>query len=542
MMKHFKMVFFITLVSILFLSKLRASEPSENLSLDKKELEKITKWQEAPREDENEENQEEKERELEIVAYVKDKKISYKEVKDFMEHTYLSDSDKIALFKKEAEMNYPRYLTIKRKLLENNFSIGLKKYLYYKILEEESLKKSETNEAPPVVNQKYYFEKIELAEKNILTQQSEYKKGIESARTQFGEYLIKQGYPHKYQESGLNVYSRWYQGMRMRVFRELQENEMSRFEVSKATSYLQGLIKIYESDANLYYQDILNRAKNSFKNKKMGQKEFTKSLEQNPEFQIVLSSYQETSLENLPLASFSDPAKFSFLSHLIQNTFSEDNSQELANNLKLAFSFARKYKNLEELNKLKEEAVELYQKNGDQLYLILSQVYSLSKIYRQEAILDKESFQKKILTPILSQNQKSTEKIINLNDVQEASLHFCYNQILSDCLAGEIKKYQIQREDSTALNESMAFVIWFYKEAIKTQLQTEKAQYLPVYKKYDLELQKKIMNYLLEKKYSAYVVKYRNKLKEQYNGLLRFKKALGQSMYYGPEAMNYLFE
>ncbi len=509
----------------------------------------------------------------EVVAYFKNKKVTFGEIGNFIENSKMTDADKIALFE-EARGSFPQYLSLKNKWIEKRYSKGIKQFLYYKIIQAEgmlpkkeekksfnpfspkelktgglslpsfSTKNSSGNEGSKrqgfLIGQEVYQKMLKETENNVLKELLDKNIGIQKAKSEFGNFLIAKNYPHKYREKSSDVYERWYRSMALRLYEELREREVSKFEIMVSAAHLQGLIQVYESDAKIFYKNLLQKVKGQFAEINLDETSYNQMMAKNPEYQIVISEIKQQSLENSALSSYKNEdiyrQKIKDFQSILEKTKSDKLFLETEFYIKLAFKYSKKYKNKDELLKQQEKAFKLYQQTSEIPYLTLTRVYAMAISFLENAIINENKLNSMAITP----SKKSFEKLAwqLTSKIGPVEKHPCFDLLLYNCL---VDKFEAENENPAA-QAVLQFSRWYLTEAVSSSLGQDQTVLVPTFTNYDSKLQKKIMSYLLEAKYHLLAMNYRQKLQKNYLGQLRFKKTIDSEFSYDSEAMSLLFQ
>ena len=116
-----------------------------------------------------------------------------KDIEQFIEDSKMSDAKKIQLFK-EANKDYQKYLNLKAEWIYTWIQPATKQFLYYRMLKEMAIKEGRSRKAFTVTKHEYW-DILEKTEYNMLKKLLEDGRGIQYARSKFGEFLKKQNYP-----------------------------------------------------------------------------------------------------------------------------------------------------------------------------------------------------------------------------------------------------------------------------------------------------------------------------------------------------------
>ncbi|WP_372655929.1 hypothetical protein [Halobacteriovorax sp.] len=236
------------------------------------------------------------------VASVGNTIVTNYDVEKFIEETQISDSLKTSLFKK-ADGNYSKYLDLKRELTNKSFKKATGQLVYSLIMKQDHQRKHYSKRVAFKVTTSEFNDKVYENESKVLASLLDQGMGIVKARAIFGEYLIKNNYPHRDQQSPADVYMNWYNDQSSRI-----ETELLLKEVKKYESYIALKDDKYYNDDYVELQDKYKSLKSEVTEKVHGKKFSHKSLmtllNKNSDWRIVISDIDNSQVDTASVKDY----------------------------------------------------------------------------------------------------------------------------------------------------------------------------------------------------------------------------------------------
>jgi hypothetical protein len=289
-------------------------------------------------------------------------------IEEYVENLYLTDVMKIALFSL-AQGNFDKYQVEKQQWIQRNFEKGLKTFAYLSII--QGLAGSQFFPADP---SKIVHDKENEVLKNYLQKGS----GIQRARIQFAESLMKDGYPHKVQQDPEELYWDWYNGELKRVTEQLRIQavmDWTRFramkEMQKSDTFeIPAFLEKTQKEIALAFADPVYKS------------QIIKSIfAKNPHFHALIKNVELLDSSSVVLSDLIRlaPQMNSALAQVLSQQFANGFSEKIANWEQLVTNYAKNH-SAEELRQSARLALDEFFSQGDERQFILSRLSILAAI------------------------------------------------------------------------------------------------------------------------------------------------------------------
>jgi hypothetical protein len=234
-----------------------------------------------------------------IVATPGNNPITNFDITEFAELTQISDAMKIALFK-QAKGDFSKYQELKSKVANKYFKTSSSQLIYAKMMKEDHKRKHGSKRVAFNATEREFFDVIQDNEDKILKDLLESGIGIVKSRAKYGDFLIKNDYPHKSSESNSDVYWRHYEDQKARTKVEFLLREVKKYE-----SYIARKDERYyfqrPGDVQDFYRDTKKDIESNLNGKKYSHKQLLTTLKSEREWNIVIDKVSNAQLDTTPV-------------------------------------------------------------------------------------------------------------------------------------------------------------------------------------------------------------------------------------------------
>gem|GEM_PF-2952192 len=477
------------------------------------------------------------------VAEFNRKNISNQELERFIEHSRMSDSQKIDLFK-QADGDFEKYKRLKADWIYEWWRPALKQLIYYKILEEEARKLGKERRTFRTTQNEFY-KLTDDAEHDILKSLLDQGKGIEFARKEFAKFLIESQYPHRQGESLLDTYFRWFKAQNERAREQIRVSEVNKSEFFAAhpkakPNYFQNITAIYELNKQARAQiDQL------FSKQNLTEVEIEQAMRERPLMATLIKkintfSLKESSLQVIKSRNLEKyRAILAKLSEQKNVLYGDAKLARLLQYEQIALQLSGE-NTIDQLKKKQADSEESFMKsaNGDFQDLMMARLYSLAVLVKEGA--NREQARTKFRTAINSGFAYLKGNIASEAFYQKEETK---NLILSDLLAKELEdQFKISDVRDEYLKQLLNMATWVIKFDAKKLVSSDQTEYVPMIRDYQKhEAQPYLEAFEIQQSFDRELAKYRRKLKDKYKYSSTLNPS-GDYRYQDRDAMNFIFD
>jgi hypothetical protein len=476
-----------------------------------------------------------------IVAEFDGKKVTNRDLEQFIQNSTVSDASMIQMFREENEA-MDNYVIARDNKIYFSWRESLKKFLYYKLMEKEALRMGKDRPFF-TTSQKTFDRMCDDSEREILKKLLDEGKGIQYAREKFADFLISQHYPHHSGEERLDIYFHWLKINEGRIKESIRRAEVERMEHSLAhprarKDYFPAIAEMHQ-----IFQQSLAKTQAFFNNSSLDSNSINSFFQQNPDARLSVTKINSLSLDNSPLSAINswDSTRFQQEhARLVSQLTSQLTNKKLLSiqqHLQTATLFAQKYSQQElmEKQKLALDAFTLAQQ-GNYQHLFLSKIYHLASFnssdltaLRMKQLLDDTN---SIRISLLEQIQ-NPQYFLNSRANDYNAGDYLFNQFYQ----AMIKTRANSSEYEKAIVDLLA---WMIKFEIKKIALVAPVYYVPNYAQYtDSTIQKAVENFQIEGEYNRKLNALKQRLKQRYRHSFRINPE-GNGFWEPSESINFI--
>ncbi|MEK6626005.1 MAG: hypothetical protein AABY86_13595, partial [Bdellovibrionota bacterium] len=480
-----------------------------------------------------------------IVAEFGSQQITNEELERFVEHSRMSDSQKIDLFIK-ADKNFAKYKELKADWIYEWWRPALKQLLYYKMLEDRA-KKDGRNRLTFKTTSKEYYEIVEQAERDILKTLLDQGKGINFAREEFAKFLINNNYPYKDGEPLLDTYFRWSRSQEARIREQLRVNEVNKSEFLAA--HPKANPNYFISPAIIY--DLNKEAKSKieeiFAGPDLSDEKLEKAIQDNPIVETLLKKIKTYSLRETSMDTYftRNRAKFDAAKALLvskaPDLYGAAKVARILHYEGVAQQLAQSEDNLEGLKSKQKTSEEAFMKSSQGNY----SDFMMARLYAMAIAIRENGNREKARQAVSQQLPAVFEKIkgqLGSNDFyrERSMAHLILADLIGKKMEEELKIENISDEYTRQLFNMAVWVIKFDIKKLVANDTTEYEQLVRIYEKF--EAQSYLEAYHIQKQFDANLTTFRTrKLKPKYKWDFRVNPS-GEYRWNENDSINFIFE
>jgi hypothetical protein len=466
-----------------------------------------------------------------------------KDIEQFIEDSKMSDAKKIQLFK-EANKDYQKYLNLKAEWIYTWIQPATKQFLYYRMLKEMAIKEGRSRKAFTVTKHEYW-DILEKTEYNMLKKLLEDGRGIQYARSKFGEFLKKQNYPHRNEMSNLDIYFVWKKTQDNRIKEQLRIREVKKFEFYTAhpkasPNYFMNFGEMHE---------IKSAAKEKvdklFSRDNLNQNLIEKTIEESPEMMIILKNIKSLSLSNYSMKVLynENSSKYRSSKELIDKMLPEVLNNSIIQKILKYEEVANKiYKRSMDRDKLLDIA-SVEEKKVTESPAGNYQALAKAKIYRLAASMISSNHKKKrYLKEIISKIKDISESILQNSSKDDFYLNGNEaSYLLPELIYQKINKYLITENMNSYQKRLSYLASWFIKFEIKKLISKDIPIFIPELRdEKTMDFNKKLELFWLNKTYNNNLKRYKERtLKYKFKYYVEINPT-GKYNHKVMDAMNYI--